>query len=258
MFKRKYIDSRHLKKGSIFHWGEIIFQTTYFFGFPAVSFRECRMFEDCRCLKILNQSEEVLAISLSYSLTKRIIYNSGEAVKAYKAYKDRTGSVSSWIPNTHQSSIDSEGDLVAAWKRALQGSNPMITNRQSSIGEAKSIYMSDRTCNYIHTTTNSIKSDWISVIFFHDYFYIYPLPCTTHLPVSLHFVQKTSGPTRQSSKLTIDIPFSHTCKYIKQGPMEQWWTHLLVTFPYAAWGFVWDPYKRLIIIPYILYMHIYA
>lgn len=87
--KGKYIDSRLLKKGSIFHWGEIIFQTTYSFGVPAVSFRECRMFEDCRCLKILNQSEEVLAISLSYSLTKTIIYNSGEAVKAYKAYKDR-------------------------------------------------------------------------------------------------------------------------------------------------------------------------
>ena len=120
MFKRKYIDSRLLKKGSIFHWGEIIFQTTYSFGVPAVSFRECRMFEDCRCLKILNQSEEMLAISLSYSLTKRIIYNSGEAVKAYKACKDRQGQYhQSWIPNTRQSSIDSEGDLVAAWKRTL-------------------------------------------------------------------------------------------------------------------------------------------
>ena len=43
------------------------------------------MFDDCRCLKILKQSEEVLAISLSYSLTKRIIYNSGEAVKALQS-----------------------------------------------------------------------------------------------------------------------------------------------------------------------------
>ena len=42
------------------------------------------MFADFRICNVLKQSEEELAISLSYYLTKRIIYNSGEVVEAYK------------------------------------------------------------------------------------------------------------------------------------------------------------------------------
>ena len=123
-------------KGKIFH--------PPFLGFKMLVFGECRMSEEFRICNVWNNLKKswpylwvIILLKGSYTILVRLL-------KRTKI--DRV----SIIMDTAQSIV--KGGLVAAWKRTFLGSNPMITNRQSSIGEAK--YKSKSTCKYIHTITN--------------------------------------------------------------------------------------------------------